>query len=144
MPVASITTRVAPKLTALPVINLAPFLKPEDSKGRLSAAAQLHAACLEYGFFYLDISTYVDPEEQEELMRLARKFFAQSQSEKEKIGLRNEDYARGEHCQIGSPTDCAHLSSLSVRVCQTQGEHHQWQSRQSRGHRFLSASLQPR
>ena len=94
MPVAN-NTRAAPKLSSLPVINLKPFLTPGDGKGRLSAAAQLHAACLEYGFFYLDISSYVDPSEPEELMRLARQFFALPQAEKDQIALRNEDHARG-------------------------------------------------
>ncbi|THH27988.1 hypothetical protein EUX98_g6201 [Antrodiella citrinella] len=85
----------AAKLATLPVINLAPFLKPEDGKGRLSAAAKLHAACLEYGFFYLDISSYIDPSEPEELTRLAREFFALPQAEKDTIALKNEDHARG-------------------------------------------------
>ncbi|KAH8104555.1 Clavaminate synthase-like protein [Cristinia sonorae] len=96
MPVAK-TSRIqpVPKLTALPIINLSPFLKQEDGKGRLSTAAQLHAACLDYGFFYLDISSYIDPSEPEELTRLAREFFALPEVEKDQIALRNEDHARG-------------------------------------------------
>ncbi|TCD63681.1 hypothetical protein EIP91_005125 [Steccherinum ochraceum] len=94
MPVAN-NAHPPAKLTALPVINLSPFIKPEDGKGRLSAAAQLHAACLEYGFFYLDISSYIDPEEPEELTRLAREFFALPEEEKDRIALRHEDRARG-------------------------------------------------
>lgn len=86
----------APKLAELPIINLAPFLNPQDSKRRLSAAAKLHAACLEYGFFYLDISSYVDPSEPEELTQLAKQFFASPAQEKDRISLRHEDYARGE------------------------------------------------
>ncbi|KAI0699114.1 Clavaminate synthase-like protein [Cytidiella melzeri] len=84
-----------PKLSALPIINIAPYLTTENKSGRLSVASSLHAACLEYGFFYLDYTSYVDPSEPEELTELARKFFAQSQEEKEKIALRNEDGARG-------------------------------------------------
>lgn len=97
MPVAN-NAHPPAKLTALPVINLSPFIKPEDGKGRLSAAAQLHAACLEYGFFYLDISSYIDPEEPEELTRLAREFFALPEEEKDRIALRHEDRARGTSC----------------------------------------------
>lgn len=85
----------APKLSALPKINLAPFFKKGDDKGRLSTAAALHAACLEYGFFYLDISSFIDPSEPEELTQLARTFFAQPEEVKDKIALRNEDHARG-------------------------------------------------
>ncbi|THH01575.1 hypothetical protein EW026_g1164 [Hermanssonia centrifuga] len=55
----------------------------------------LHAACLEYGFFYLDISKYVDPSEPAELTRIAREFFSLPEEEKNKIALMNEDHARG-------------------------------------------------
>ncbi|KAI0761969.1 hypothetical protein BD413DRAFT_586803, partial [Trametes elegans] len=83
-----------PKLASLPIISIEPFLHP-GGHGRLSAAAALHAACSEYGFFYLDISSYVDPSEPEELTRLAREFFALPQEEKDKISITNEDNARG-------------------------------------------------
>ncbi|KAL7279975.1 hypothetical protein ACG7TL_006386 [Trametes sanguinea] len=84
----------APKLASLPIISIEPFLHPEGP-GRLSAAAALHAACSEYGFFYLDISSYVDPSEPEELLKLAREFFTLPQEEKDKISISNEDNARG-------------------------------------------------
>ncbi|KAI8978694.1 Clavaminate synthase-like protein [Trametes punicea] len=84
----------APRLASLPVISVEPFLLPQ-SHGRLAAAAALHAACSEYGFFYLDISAHVDPSEPEELIRLAREFFAQPQEDKDKISITNEDNARG-------------------------------------------------
>ncbi|EMD39973.1 hypothetical protein CERSUDRAFT_112209 [Gelatoporia subvermispora B] len=84
-----------PKLSALPVISLAPWLNPHDSKGRISTSAALHAACLQYGFFYLDVSTYVDLEETAELERLAREFFVLPQEEKEKLALKYSDGARG-------------------------------------------------
>ncbi|KDQ62432.1 hypothetical protein JAAARDRAFT_122490 [Jaapia argillacea MUCL 33604] len=83
------------KLTSLPIISIAPYLHPHDGKGRLSTAAAIHAACLDYGFFYLDISCFIDPSEPEELTRLAREFFTLPQAEKDKISLRNEDNARG-------------------------------------------------
>ncbi|KAI0269838.1 Clavaminate synthase-like protein [Gloeopeniophorella convolvens] len=81
--------------STLPVINIAPWIEGHDHKGRLSTAAAIHAACLEYGFFYLDVSSYIDPEEPEELARLAREFFALPQAEKEKISIANQDHARG-------------------------------------------------
>ncbi|KAI9058326.1 Clavaminate synthase-like protein [Trametes sanguinea] len=84
----------APKLASLPIISIEPFLHPEGH-GRLSVAAALHAACSEYGFFYLDISSYVDPSEPEELTKLAREFFKLPQEEKDKISITNEDNARG-------------------------------------------------
>lgn len=88
------TTAAAVALVSLPVINLAPWLDP-SGHGRLSSAAALHAACLNYGFFYLDISSFVDMSEPEKLTKLAREFFALSQEEKDKIGLKNQDGARG-------------------------------------------------
>lgn len=80
---------------ALPIINIAPWFESPEHKGRLSTSAAIHAACLEYGFFYLDISSYIDPSEPEELARLAHQFFSQPQEEKDKIALSREDGARG-------------------------------------------------
>jgi len=89
----------APKTTNrsnnLPIIDIAPYIDELDTHGRVSTSAALHAACLEYGFFYLDITTYVDPSEPEELTRLAREFFDLPQAEKDQIALKNEDHARG-------------------------------------------------
>ncbi|KAI0051154.1 Clavaminate synthase-like protein [Auriscalpium vulgare] len=79
----------------LPIISIAPWLNGADAPGRLSTAAALHAACLEFGFFYLDISSFVDPEEPEELAKLAREFFSLPQEEKDKIWLGHQDHARG-------------------------------------------------
>ena len=80
--------------TPLPIISVEPFLHP-DNPERPSAAAALHAACIEYGFFYLDISSYIDHSEPEELTRLAREFFALPQEVKENISISNEDGVRG-------------------------------------------------
>lgn len=97
---ATATPDVYPKLNTLPIVDISPYLTPGNQAQRLSTSAKLHAACLEYGFFYLDISKYVDPKESEELTVLAREFFSLPQEEKEKIALRNEDGARGESCRI--------------------------------------------
>jgi len=84
-------------LDRLPIIDVSPFLDPAlvNSDERAAAAAALHSACVEYGFFYLDIRAFVDPAETEELTRLARDFFALSEEEKDKISLKNQDSARG-------------------------------------------------
>ncbi len=99
MPAPSAVTAASatdfPKLSSLPIINIAPYLTHDHKGGRLSVASALHAACLEYGFFYLDLTSFVDPSEPEELTTLARQFFALPQEEKEKIALRNGDHARG-------------------------------------------------
>ena len=82
----------------LPIIDIAPWLEDDYAahrKGRLSASAAIHAACLDYGFFYLDISSLVKPDEPEELARLSHQFWALPQEEKEKISISNQDYARG-------------------------------------------------
>lgn len=84
-----------PKLSSLPIIDISPYLTPGNRGKQMSTSAALHSACLAYGFFYLDISKYVDPKEPEELTRLAREFFALPEEEKNKIALRNEDGARG-------------------------------------------------
>lgn len=85
----------AKAVSTLPIIDIAPWVDEHDHEGRLSTAAAIHAACLEFGFFYLDITSFVAPEEPEELSRLARDFFALPQDEKDKISVNNEDGARG-------------------------------------------------
>jgi len=89
----------APKTTTksntLPVIDISPYLDGHDAHGRVSTAAALHAACLDYGFFYLDISNYVDLSEPEELIKSAQEFFDLPQGEKDKLALKNQDHARG-------------------------------------------------
>ena len=89
----------APKSTqksnSLPIIDISPWLDGQNEHEQHSVAVALHSACLEYGFFYLDISKFSDPSEPEELTRLAREFFALPQDEKDKIALKNQDYARG-------------------------------------------------
>ncbi|GLB38543.1 putative iron ascorbate-dependent oxidoreductase family protein [Lyophyllum shimeji] len=85
------------KVNALPIIDIAPFLSgdPKDAGLRASTAAALHKACIEYGFFYLDISTYVEPSVPEYLAHLGRQFFNLPQEEKDKLALKNQDHARG-------------------------------------------------
>ncbi|KAK2465192.1 hypothetical protein APHAL10511_002546 [Amanita phalloides] len=82
---------------SLPIIDISPYLseKPKDVAKRASVSVALHRACIEYGFFYLDISSYVDPHEPEELIALAKAFFTLPEEEKYKIALREGDYARG-------------------------------------------------
>ncbi len=96
--------------STLPIIDIAPCIEGHDHKGRLSTAAAIHAACLEFGFFYLDVSAFVSPDEPEELSRLAREFFGRPQEEKDKISLNNQDCARGE-CPSISLANLANLSS---------------------------------
>jgi isopenicillin N synthase-like dioxygenase len=103
-------------MESLPIINLAPFLNsdPSDS-GRIAVAAALHSACVDFGFFYLDISTFVDPSEPEELTRLASQFFALPQEEKDKLSLKNQDYARGMRLLPAHLQNC-HVSSGYARL----------------------------
>ncbi|GJJ10168.1 hypothetical protein Clacol_004394 [Clathrus columnatus] len=83
---------------ALPIISITPWLpNSTESTGKApkETAQAIYEACMNYGFFYLDISSYVDTTETDELVRLAREFFALPQEEKELLFLRNEDHARG-------------------------------------------------
>lgn len=81
----------------LPIIDIGPYLDPTQpcSLDRAAVSTALHDACVEYGFFYLDISKYVDASEPEELTRLAREFFFLPQEEKDIISITNQDNARG-------------------------------------------------
>ncbi|KAJ7784577.1 hypothetical protein B0H16DRAFT_1402573 [Mycena metata] len=81
---------------SLPIIDIAPYLGDNhDVDARNATSEALHSACLKFGFFYLDISKYVDPAVPEELTTLAREFFALPQEEKDKLSLSNKDHARG-------------------------------------------------
>lgn len=95
MTTSSIPLGSVPQLSSLPVIHIAPYLTDHDGHGRLSTSAALHAACREFGFFYLDLTGFATPEETEELGRLAREFFALPDGEKNKIHLGLQDSARG-------------------------------------------------
>ncbi|SRR6266550_2311252 len=82
---------------SLPIIDISPYLSetPDELAKRPAVSAALHKACIEYGFFYLDISSYIDPREPEELTALAKSFFLLPEEEKDKITLRCGDNARG-------------------------------------------------
>lgn len=95
---ASSSLSMAPaKASSLPIIDIGPFLNSDSNNVdlRASTAAALHNACIEYGFFYLDISAYVDPSVPEHLTQLGRTFFSLPQEEKNEIALKNQDGARG-------------------------------------------------
>jgi len=83
----------------LPIISIAPYVSricdANSMKLRQETSAALHNACVDYGFFYLDISCYIDASETDELTRLAREFFALPQAEKDSLSLKNGDHARG-------------------------------------------------
>ncbi|KAJ3716917.1 Clavaminate synthase-like protein [Lentinula raphanica] len=83
---------------SLPIISITPYLlqpSPEVDSRRANTSAAIHAACRDFGFFYLDISAISDPREPEELAELARSFFHLPQEEKDKLSLSNQDSARG-------------------------------------------------
>ena len=87
-------------MTTLPLISITPWL-PASSGSRNDALRRetsqaLHSACVEYGFFYLDISGFASIEETSELEGLARQFFELPQEEKDSISISKQDGARGE------------------------------------------------
>jgi hypothetical protein len=84
-------------MPTLPIIDIGPYLSqnPVDPAARKATSEALHAACTQFGFFYLSIAAFVDPAVPEELATLARKFFALPQAEKDKLSLSNQDNARG-------------------------------------------------
>ncbi|KAJ7069800.1 Clavaminate synthase-like protein [Mycena amicta] len=89
----------ATMIANLPIINIAPYLRPaqepEDFAARKATSDALHDACLRFGFFYLDISAFVENSVPEELTALAREFFSQPQEVKDRISLTKQDNARG-------------------------------------------------
>lgn len=100
----------------LPIIDIAPFLNadPRDADKRAATAAALHAACIEFGFFYLNIDAYVDRSEPEELARLGREFFSLPQDEKDKLSLKHQDFARGVSPSIAGWTFAEMIKALDA------------------------------
>lgn len=84
-------------MATLPVISISPYVLKETSteRERLATSEALHKACRDFGFFYLDISSFASDAEMNDLMGLARKFFALPQKRKDLISIRNEDSVRG-------------------------------------------------
>lgn len=117
---------------SLPIIDISPYLneKPEELAKRPAVSEALHKACVEYGFFYLDISSYVDPREPEELTALAKSFFLLPEEEKDKIALRYGDNARGGYTTPLSIERHQPITYLSPRLCALKGERDKRQSRQ--------------
>ncbi|KAG9103335.1 hypothetical protein FRC07_010017 [Ceratobasidium sp. 392] len=81
----------------LPIIDISPYLpdRPIDSEARAATASALHAACRDFGFFYLDISAFVDKARTDRLAELAHRFFGLSGEVKERLHIQNQDLARG-------------------------------------------------
>ncbi|KAF8295743.1 Clavaminate synthase-like protein [Clavulina sp. PMI_390] len=83
--------------SALPIISIEPWLpsaKPSP-QAKQQVARELHEACLRYGFFYLDITSFASQEETDEIEALARKFFGLEQHVKDQISIAKSDRARG-------------------------------------------------
>jgi isopenicillin N synthase-like dioxygenase len=85
----------------LPIIDLSAFLDPDSSEeARQTTAKAINAACVNYGFFYLT-GHGIPVSKLDEVISLAREFFALPLSEKNKIkrfdagGPEGGDGARG-------------------------------------------------
>lgn len=81
----------------LPIISIEPWLPSSTASPteKSETARALHEACLKYGFFYLDITSFASKKETDELESLARQFFSQDQEKKDRISISKGDRARG-------------------------------------------------
>lgn len=85
-----------PDTDVLPIIDISPYLPGRGTpESRAQTAAALHAACRDFGFFYLDISGFVGSEQTDELAELGHRFFGLENEVKEKLHIQNQDLARG-------------------------------------------------
>jgi isopenicillin N synthase-like dioxygenase len=120
-------------MAALPIIPVAPFLSANksasscDNKERVDTAKALHAACRDYGFFYLNLEGFITKEETVELTRLAREFFSSPQEVKDLLSLRNSDQARGIGISILVVIHYS-LCALLIRLRQIKRERHERKS----------------
>jgi isopenicillin N synthase-like dioxygenase len=131
----------ASRISQLPIIDLAPLLNddPVDHDKRVATSEALHRACVQFGFFYLNIEAFADPKEPGELAELGREFFSRPQEEKDIIALKNQDGARGNatHCMlanVGILFALCRVAALTIvhilRLCSTERECDKRQSRQ--------------
>jgi len=85
-----------PDTDVLPIIDISPYLPGRGTpESRAQTAAALHAACRDFGFFYLDLSGFVGSEQTDELAELGHQFFKLENQVKEKLHIQNQDLARG-------------------------------------------------
>ncbi|KAG8772164.1 hypothetical protein FRC12_003221 [Ceratobasidium sp. 428] len=91
------TTLLPANADTLPIIDIAPYLpnQPIDAQARAATASALHAACRDFGFFYLDIRAFVELAQTDELAELAHRFFGLGDGVKEGLHIQNQDLARG-------------------------------------------------
>ena len=83
--------------TALPVIELTPFLGPSTRESKLTCAASLAAACKNHGFFYL--RSPLPPALESRALSLARGFFLDTPlAAKNALARTPADPARGYQC----------------------------------------------
>ena len=86
-----------PDTDVLPIIDISPYLPGRGTpESRAQTAAALHAACRDFGFFYLDISRIVETEQTNELAEFGHRFFGLKNEVKDKLHIQNQDLARGE------------------------------------------------
>ncbi len=81
-------------MTALPVLDIAPFLADRSSDVAEQFVADLRDACAGPGFVYLR-GHGIAPEVDEALLREARRFFALPQTEREAVAIVNSAAFRG-------------------------------------------------
>lgn len=81
----------------LPIIDIAPWLPKSTSTNaeKQAVADALHAACRDFGFFYLNLAGFATEPEMAHLTDLGSKFFHLPQHCKDAIGLAHSDGARG-------------------------------------------------
>ncbi|CAG8467602.1 5219_t:CDS:2 [Ambispora gerdemannii] len=82
--------------SALPIIDISPFTstQPVSRQAKLETAREIHAACRDVGFFYLR-GHNIPQDVYETALQLGHEFFELEGKEKAKLGIANEDFARG-------------------------------------------------
>ncbi|CAE6466933.1 unnamed protein product [Rhizoctonia solani] len=82
----------------LPIIDVSSYLPghPNNTReARQQTAKALHAACRDFGFFYLNIASLVEESQTNELAELGHQFFQLKQEVKDALHIKNQDLARG-------------------------------------------------
>ncbi|ELU44416.1 hypothetical protein AG1IA_01557 [Rhizoctonia solani AG-1 IA] len=99
VPLPEPNTALPPDADTLPIIDVSSYIPnhPNNTpEARQQTAKALHAACRDFGFFYLNIASLIEEAQTNELAELGHQFFRLKQEVKDALHIQNQDLARGE------------------------------------------------
>ncbi|CAE6383943.1 unnamed protein product [Rhizoctonia solani] len=98
VPLPKANTALPLDADTLPIIDVSSYVPNHPNNTpelRQQTAKALHAACRDFGFFYLNIASLVEEAQTNEIAELGHQFFKLKQDVKDTLHIQNQDLARG-------------------------------------------------